>query len=405
MILLFFIYIAFIGLGLPDSMFGTAWPAIYMDFNLPFGYGSIITTLSCVGTLTSSILSAGLIKRMGTGKVTAVSTALTAFALLGYSLSGNFVFMVLCAIPLGLGAGSVDTALNNYVAIHYSARQMSFLHCFYGIGITISPIILADTLAANGGWRSGYMFAFCIQLIIAALVTASLPLWKRSHSSASKVTDDSEITVIKFGELIRMPFVKSMWLLFFASCSIECICSAWCSTYLVEILGMTPDAAASRVIFYFAGIAVGRFVSGLVSNKLSPLKIITIGLCLLSAGIITVLIPWGGNTAVTAGLFLIGTGNGPLFPNFNYLTPRIFGERKATSVIGSQMAAANLAFLCGPVVFAFIANTFGIAVFPWALFVSLIVLIAVFVSLMSAFRRGKISFVELNDQHDDDNDK
>ncbi len=397
MTLLFFIYIAFIGLGLPDSLFGTAWPAIYKDFGLPFGYGSIITTLTCIGTLTSSIMSARLIKRMGTGKVTAVSTTLTALALLGYSLSGNFIFMILCAIPLGLGAGSIDTALNNYVAINYSARQMSFLHCFYGIGITVSPIILADTLSAIGGWRKGYMTAFFIQLVIALLVTASLPLWKRSRLSDKEGANDSEITVIKFGELIRMPLVKSMWLLFFASCSIECVCAAWCSTYLVEKLGMTPDAAASRVIFYFAGIAAGRFISGLVSDKMSPFKIITIGLCLLSAGVVVILIPGTGNVAMTAGLFLIGTGNGPLFPNFNYLTPRIFGESKATSVIGSQMAAANFAFLCGPVVFAFIASKIGISVFPWVLLLNLIILIVVFGCLKSAFRRGKISFVELND--------
>ncbi len=188
MLLLFIIYVAFIGLGLPDSLFGTAWPAIYSDLQLPFSYGSFVTTLVYLGTMISSMMSAKLINRFGTGRVTAVSTLLTAVAMIGYSLSPNYVFILLCAIPLGLGAGSIDTALNNYVAIHYSAGHMNFLHCFYGIGITISPIILAKTMTTSSGWRKGYVIAFAIQLVIAILLFLALPLWKKNSES----DDDQE---------------------------------------------------------------------------------------------------------------------------------------------------------------------------------------------------------------------
>ena len=223
--LLVIIYIAFIGLGLPDSLFGTAWPAIYADLQLPFSYGSFVTTLVFFGTMISSMFSAKLINRFGTGKVAAVSTLLTAIAMLGYSFVPNYIFLLLCALPLGLGAGAIDTSLNNYIAVHYSAKHMNFLHCFYGIGITVSPIILAKTMEAASGWRNGYRIAFAIQILITLLLFVTLPWWrKRGHNQED---NEEQVLVLSLKEIMATPGIKLIWILFVATCAIECTCGTW----------------------------------------------------------------------------------------------------------------------------------------------------------------------------------
>ncbi|MBP9997167.1 MAG: MFS transporter [Lachnospiraceae bacterium] len=382
--LLFFIYIAFIGLGLPDSLFGTAWPAIYSDWNIPFSYGSFVSSLTCLGTMISSMLSAKVIKKFGTGKVTAVSTLLTALALFGYSCSNSYIFILLCALPLGIGAGAIDTALNNYVALNYSASHMNFLHCFYGIGITISPFIIAKTIAADGGWKKGYFIAFIIQSCIAVLMFASLPLWKCQKANAQNIdtqeSEDEQIDVLSLKQLLHTPYVKAMWLLFFFSCSIETTCASWGSTFLVEMHGVAPQNAASFMIAYFAGMAIGRLISGLISHLLRAEKIVVLGICILSVGITLVFIPVGGPFLI-AGFFMIGAGNGPLFPNFNYLTPILFGEKKATSVIGSQMTVATMAFLIVPIIFGQLAGLVGLTLFPIAIAVFAVIIIATYAYL------------------------
>ena len=373
MLLLFFIYIAFIGLGLPDSLFGTAWPAIYMDMGLPFSYGSFVTSLVYLGTMISSMTSAKLINRFGTGKVTAISTLLTALAMLGYSNSHSFIFILLCALPLGLGAGAIDTALNNYVAIHYSASHMNFLHCFYGIGITISPYVLAKTMAVERGWSKGYFIAFIIQLSITFFMFVALPLWNKQGSGMEEAEEQVEVLSMK--EIIHTKGVKAMWSLFFFSCAIECTCGSWGSTYLVEMNGLSPESAATKMMLYFVGVAAGRFLSGVISKCLSVYKIISICICFIFAGMVTLFISTGG-WGIIVGLFLIGLGNGPLFPNFNYITPILFGESKAPSIIGSQMMVASLSFMIVPILFGQIARFAGLWVFPVAicLFVCILVI-------------------------------
>ena len=378
MVLLFFIYIAFIGLGLPDSLFGTAWPAIYQDLGLPFSYGSFVTSLVYLGTMISSMTSAKLINRLGTGKVTAISTLLTALAMLGYSCSQSYVFILLCALPLGLGAGAIDTALNNYVAIHYSASHMNFLHCFYGIGITISPYILAKTMSAESGWSKGYFIAFIIQLSIAILLFVALPLWKKQ--GGSDTTEEEPVEVLSLKEIVNTKGVKSMWLLFFFSCAIECTCGAWGSTFLVEKNGLIPETAATKMLLYFVGVAVGRFLSGVVSKRLNVYRIISICIGLISGGIVALFIP-AGDWLIVIGLFLIGLGNGPLFPNFNYITPILFGENKAPSIIGSQMTVASLSFMIVPIVFGQIAQIVGLWIFPVTIGVFWCVLILVYLNM------------------------
>ena len=374
-VLLIVIYIAFIGLGLPDSLFGTAWPAIYAEFSLPFSYGSLITVIMTCGTILSSLLSARLIARFGTGKVTAVSTALTVLALLGCSFSGNFLILCLLAIPLGLGAGAVDTGLNNYVALHYSSVHINLLNCFFGVGISISPYLMSLFLRQDTGWRGGYRAAFFIQLSIALILFLTLPLWKKvSHKNA---TEEIPVKVLSIREQARLPGIKTMWLLFLISCAIEYTAGTWGSTYLVECKGIAADQAAQSVLFYYIGMTAGRFLSGILAVRFSCWKIIRISLCALGLAVVLLLLPVPA-VIITAALFLVGLGNGPMFPNFTYLTPQNFGEDISQSVIGVQIAASNVGIMVMPAVCGLLGQFFGMGVFP-------IYLTALFVFLLIGF--------------------
>ena len=361
--LLFVIYIAFIGLGLPDSLFGTAWPAIYADFDLPISYGSFITSTVACGTIISSLISARLIHKFGTSKVAAFSTLLTAVALIGFSFSTNIWFMMLLAIPLGLGAGAIDVALNNYVALQYSAKQMSFLHCFYGIGVSVSPYVLSLVIGGENGWRNGYRIAFLIQIAISILLFSSLPVWKKI-SKTEGLTGVSETKNLSIRETLKIPGVKSICVLFFLTCAIECSCSGWGSTYLVEYKNMTAEQAASVVLFYFVGMALGRFLSGVIADKLHSWKIIMIGESVLGVAVLLLTIP-GAAILSSIGLFMIGLGNGPLFPNFNYLAPESFGRDVSESVISLQMASAYVGILVGPLLCGLLGQNLGMFIFPF----------------------------------------
>ena len=360
-LLLIIIYIAFIGLGLPDSLFGTAWPAIYTEFDLLFSFGSLITVIMTCGTIFSSIMSTRLIARFGTGKVTAFSTALTVLALIGNSFAGNFLTICLLAIPLGLGAGAVDTGLNNYVATHYSSAQMSLLHCFFGVGISISPYLMAQFISADAGWRVGYRYAFFIQLTIAILLFLALPLWKRVGEKAA--AEEVPVKILTIRELAKIPGVKTMWILFIVSCAIEYTASGWSSTYLVEARGVAADKAAEAVLFYCLGLTVGRLLSGILATKLSCWKIIRIGLAVLGIAVVLLLLPLPV-VFVSVALFMIGLGNGPMFPNFTYLAPINFGEDISQSVIGTQMAASSVGIMVVPAICGLLGQAFGMDVFP-----------------------------------------
>lgn len=364
--LLLIIYIAFIGLGIPDSLFGTAWPAIYTEFELPISFASFVTILISCGTVFSSMFSAKVINRFGTNKVSAVSTAMTAAALFGFSVSGNLLFLCLSAVPLGLGAGAIDTALNNYVAMHYSATHMSFLHCFYGIGVSVSPYIMSLVIGGKSGWRGGYRVAFLIQLCIALLLFFTLPIWKKAHSQKSGEQQDAK--TLTLGETFRIPGVKLMCCLFITSCGIEYTCGSWGSTFLVEYKHMAADKAAEMVMFYYIGMALGRFLSGLLAVRLDSWRIIRIGQCILGTAILLLLLPLSPLVSA-AGLFLAGLGNGPLFPNFNYLTPQNFGEDISQSVMGTQMAASYVGIMIVPAVFGILGQAVHMGIFPFYLLV------------------------------------
>lgn len=361
-LLMIVIYIAYVGLGIPDSLFGAVWPAIYREFDVPVSYASFVTTLISCGTIVSSLLSARLINRLGTGKVAAFSTSLTAFALLGFSLSGNMLWLCAFAVPLGLGAGSIDTALNNYVALNCKATHMSFLHCAYGVGVSISPYLMSFALRGDNGWQSGYRTMFFFQLAIAAITVFSLPLWKKVKEQ--KAGEEIQERVVKIRDILKIPTARASIMVFMGSCAIEAVCLGWGSTFLVNSKGLTPDMAAEMITFYFVGMTVGRFFSGVIGNKLSSTKIIIIGESVTLAAIVLVMLPLP--TAFAGiGLFMIGLGNGPLFPNMTHLTPVYFGKEVSQSFIGLQMAMSYVSILTSPVIFGLAVQTWSTDLFPY----------------------------------------
>ena len=374
-LLLVVIYTAYIGLGIPDSLFGAAWPAIYTDLSLPISYANFITVLSCLSTIASSLLSYKLINKFGTSLVTAASTTMTALALLGFSLSGNFFFLCLFSVPLGFGAGAIDTAQNNYVAIHYNARHMSFLHCFYGVGVSLSPYLMSLGLE-NGGWRTGYTIVFICQAVISAVCIAAIPLWNKAHPQNVSLPESEKPKNISVFELAKRPAVRATWLMFVFSCGIESICTTWGSTFLVESKGVAPSEAAKMVVVYFVGLAIGRFVSGLLSGRFTPWNLIHMGSAILLAAIGVLMLPIKSIPLACVCLFFTGFGVGPIYPNLTYLTPIHFGKDISGAVIGSQMAVAYVGILILPVVFGFIAETLSVAIFPFfigALYVILMI--------------------------------
>lgn len=361
-LLLIVIYIAFIGLGVPDSLFGTAWPAIYTDLNLPVSWASIVTIIVSCGTITSSLLSSWLISRFGTGKITAVSTLMTALALLGFSCSDSMLWLCLCAIPLGLGAGSIDTALNNYVALHYKASHMNFLHCFYGIGVSLSPYLMSLALS-KGTWEGGYRAVFWFQLAIAALTVLALPLWKKVRHAQNGEEEEETPRVLSFPALMKMPKVRMACLVFIGYCALEYTCGTWGSTFLVNAKGAAADTAARMVTFYYVGLALGRFLSGVLAGRLHSRQLVKIGQMILLASVVSLFLPLPF-AFCSVSLFFIGLGNGPIFPNMLHLTPELFGKDLSQAVIGAEMATSYIGVLLAPALFGLIAQNVTAALFP-----------------------------------------
>ena len=364
-LLLFVIFSAFIGLGIPDSIFGPAWPAINEELQLPISYANFVTTIISVFTVISSIMSSKVINFLGTGLVTALSTLMTALALLGFSYADNIIYLCLLAIPLGLGAGSIDSALNNYVTLNYKASHMSFLHCFYGIGVAASPFLMSMALSGDEGWRGGYRIVFLVQSVITAITFIAIPLWKRVNKDNQQSAEEKQRS-LSIKEIFSIPSLKYIWLIFFASCALEFTCGIWGSSFMINSRGLSTDKAVMVMAFYYGGIAAGRFVSGLIATKLKGWHIIIYGQIIVLAALILLAMPlsvWFG----CAALFLVGFGNGPLFPNLTHLTPDNFGKNLSQEVIGTQMAACNIGITLMPPVFGFLAQEIGVELFPYYL--------------------------------------
>ncbi len=394
-LLLIVIYLCFIALGIPDSLFGAAWPAIYTDMNLPISYASIVALIVSCGTVFCSFVSGYVIAKLGTWRVTWISTVLTAAALLGFSCSDNFWWFCVLALPLGIGAGSIDTALNNYVALHYNAMQMSFLHCFYGIGVSLSPYLLSFFLAGSGGWRPGYRTMFAIQMGIAVLALVSYPLWRvhKTKGNGKSTETEEQYPVISPLRLLRMPRVRAACMTFFGSCSLEHICGVWGATYLVNSRGLETDAAARIITLYYVGIALGRLLSGLFSAKLTPWQIIIGGeglsSCALAVLLLQLIVPIPPIIDGIA-LFIIGVGNGAYFPNMIHLTPENFGRELSQSVIGTQMGSAYLGIMIMPPLFGLAAQHISTDLFAPILTAMLAVMIWATVRVRQLVRNGRM---------------
>lgn len=374
-LLLFVIYIAFIGLGIPDSVFGTAWPTLYRDLGLPVSLGGFISMVTCVCTITSSLNSARLIRRFGTGMVTAFSTAMTAVSLLIYSFSQNAVWLFALAIPLGLGAGAIDSGLNNFVALHFDGRVMNFLHCFYGVGIAVSPYLMSFSLA-GGNWRGGYRVACAVQFGITAVMIIALPLWKKFGDSNDHA-EEAPKKPLSLREIVTMRGFVCSALAFTFSCAVEGICNQWANTFLVDARGLSADSAARIVTFYYVGMALGRFLSGVVAKKFSSWQIIGAGCCVLIPA--SLLLNFAsGDFPVGLGLFCIGLGNGPVFPNLVHITPQSFGAENSQSMIGAQMAAAYAGSMVFPPCFGALFKVDFFPVFQTVLFILIALMVFIY---------------------------
>ncbi len=384
--LLIVIFISFIGVGLPDSVLGTAWPSMYREFNLPISLAGYITSTVSAGTILSSLMSSKLIGRFGTGLVTAVSTLLTALALLGFAVTQNPLCFFLLAVPLGIGAGAIDTALNAFVALHYTASQMSFLHCFYGIGVAASPFVMSLALGPEGNWRRGYLIVGTIQLVIAGIGFLFLPLWRKVQRKDAEERETSPQS-LSIPQLARTPGVLLSCLAFFFNCALELTAGGWSSSFFVNTKGLPADRAARITMLFYIGLAGGRFLSGLLAGRLGRRKLLRLALAVqfVAAGGFLLPLPMAVSGAA---LFLLGLGIGPIFPNLVHLTPDNFGEDIAQSVMGVQQAMAYAGIMLMPWLFGVLAQVFSTALLPYYLLLML-TLYAVTVTALMRIVRGK----------------
>ena len=371
-LLLAIIYIAFISLGLPDSMLGAAWPDMYVEFGVPLSCAGILSALIAAGTIVSSLQSDRLTLKLGTGKVTAISVAMTAAALFGFSITHNFWLLCLWAIPYGLGGGSVDASLNNYVALHYKSRHMSWLHCMWGVGAATGPYIMGYALTRGQGWNSGYRIISMMQIVLTAILFLSLPLWKKRSTVIEETGEKRKPMSLK--DVLKIKGAKEVLICFFCYCAIEQTAGLWASSYLNLYKGVPVETAASFGAMFFIGITAGRAISGFLTIKLTDLKMIRLGQALILAGIVIMFLPLNAYTTL-AGLIMIGLGCAPIYPCIIHSTPAHFGEDKSQAVIGVQMAFAYTGTLCMPPFFGIIANTITVALLPVYLIILLVLMV------------------------------
>lgn len=358
--LLMMIYLSFISLGLPDSMLGSAWPAMNVSLNAPLWGAGLVQMLISFCTIISSLNSAKLIRRFGTGKLTAISVATTALALLGFSLAKNYAFLLLMAVPLGLGAGAVDAGLNNYVALHCEAKHMSWLHCFWGIGTIIGPMILSAVLRVGGSWATGYRAVGLIQCAVSALLFATLGMWKRGNIQQ----EEYGAKALSVWEVLSLPGAKAGMVTFLCYCAVESTLGLWGATYISQVRGVDEATAASFGAMFYIGITVGRAISGFMAMKLLPKQMVRVGQALLALGCIFMMIP-AGSTLSGIGLVVCGLGCAPIYPNIIQDTPVNYGTENSQAAIGVQMAFAYVGSTFLPSIFGALAGVDGYGLLPY----------------------------------------
>ncbi|MDD3409519.1 MAG: MFS transporter [Eubacteriales bacterium] len=371
-LLLAIIYVAFISLGLPDSLLGSAWPAMRVQFGAPVSFAGVISMIIAGGTIVSSLMSDRMTRKLGAGLVTAVSVGMTAVALLGFSLSGSLWMLCLWAIPYGLGAGAVDAALNNYVALHYAARHMSWLHCFWGVGASISPYIMSACLSGGAGWQSGYRTVFYIQIVLTAALFLSLSLWKNRKSGE----EQEEAAAIGLKGALGIPGVPYMLVAFLCYCAMEATTGLWASTYLVEARHVSAETAARFASLFYLGITFGRFVNGFVADRMGDKRLIRLGTVVILLGTVLIMLPVQTEKLALAGLMMIGLGCAPIYPSIIHATPNNFGKENSQAIVGIQMASAYTGSTFLPPLFGVLASQVSVGLYPFflALFAALLLL-------------------------------
>lgn len=373
--LLVIIYVAFISLGLPDSLLGSAWPAMHVDLSAPLSFAGVVSMVVSCGTVVSSLMSTRLISRFGTGKVTLVSVAMTAGALLGMAAAPSVWWICVCAVPLGLGAGSVDAGLNNFVALHYQAKHMSWLHCFWGIGATTGPMVMAFWLNHGNNWKGGYLTIGVLQVVLVVALLVSLPLWKKVAASSTGTQEEEEpVAALPLGKVFQIPRAKAALLGFFCYCAVESTANLWASSYAVTGFDVGENTAAGWSSLFFLGITLGRLFSGFAAIKLSSPALIRLGQIIAFVGILFLLLPlpvW----RIPVALCFIGVGCAPIFPAMLHQTPQVFGKRFSQAMMGVQMACAYVGATLMPPVFGFLASVTNIRLFPVFLLVFFVLML------------------------------
>lgn len=374
-ILLLMIYLAFISLGLPDALLGSAWPIMYQEFAVPVSYSGTVFMIICGGTILSSLNSEKLNRRFGTGKITAISVFLTAIALFGFSISHSFLMLCLFAIPYGLGAGSVDAALNHYVALHYSSRHMSWLHCMWGLGASVGPYIMGFVLQRGEPWNRGYLIVSIIQFILAIILFCSLSLWKKNpeelkENAASTAKQEApkqeapKQRALSLKEVFAIPGAKESLASFYGYCALEQTVGLWAGSFMVLALGMEEKLAASYVALFYFGITFGRFLSGFFTMKWKDEQMVLGGSAIVFFGIFLLFTPWS-KALVLPALILIGLGCAPVYPSVIHSTPYNFGVEHSSALIGAQMAAAYVGTLIMPPLFGVLGRSLSMKLFPY----------------------------------------
>jgi len=376
--LLVIIYVAFISLGLPDSLLGSAWPTMYSGLNVSVASAGIISMTISGGTIISSLFSVKVINRFGIGLTTFVSVAMTATALLGFSYSNNFFMLCFWAIPLGLGAGSVDTGLNNFIALHYKAKHMSWLHCFWGVGASLGPIIMSYGLK-NSSWNFGYRIIGIIQCVLVVILFASLPMWKKADSQKDKDIETKHDN-LSMAKLISLPCAKESLIACFCYCAIEAVVGLWGTTYLTTVHGISAEVAAGWLALYYFGITSGRFVSGFLAIAFKNKQMIQLGQGLIAVGVVILFFPIHQSLILIA-FFLIGLGCAPIFPSILHETPNTFGTSHSQAMIGLQMACAYIGSTFIPPIFGVIAKRTSYEIFSFCIGLILTVMILMIISL------------------------
>ena len=362
-LLIALIYLAFIGLGLPDSLLGSAWPVMYVQLGTQFSYAGVVTMIIAGGTIVSSLLSDRVTRRLGAGLTTAIGLSVAAIAMFGFSNATAFWMLCLWAVPYGLAAGTIDAALNNYVALHLSSRHMSWLHSFWGVGAVISPYIMGYSLTHGLGWETGYFSVSMIQVGIAVVMFASLPLWMKNRGGVPKVEERGK--ALSLPQILRIRGVKLVLPAFFAYCGAETTTMLWAVSYLVLHRGIPEETAAQYGALFFWGIMAGRFLGGFIADKAGDRNMIRGSVSVMLAGIIMILLPLEINQISLIGLVVLGLGCATVYPSIIHATPTNFGAENSRAIIGVQMAGAYTGSTFMPPLVGFIAGFTGIGIFPF----------------------------------------